>query len=71
MKNTIEIEWLEDSSECDTCGYNYASGAIVKINGEKIIELIPHAHCYGGSTWEQYDVYRFIFEHLGYEVKEE
>ncbi len=68
--NLIEIEWTSDHHDCDTCGINSAYGAVVRMNGEVIIELIPEASCYGGTSYCEEDVFKIIFKHLGYEVKE-
>jgi hypothetical protein len=69
MKRLI-IDWLYDTHECDTCGATYADGARVTLNDSVILELIPVAHCTGGKTWFNDDVYKLIFEALGYEIKE-
>lgn len=64
----IEIEWLHDSSNCDTCGMTYAEGARVTIDGKVALELTPVAHCFGGDNYDESDVYKRILEHLGHEV---
>ena len=66
LKNCIEIEWLEDEHECDTCVLAFAEGAMVKINGEVAFHLKPSAHCMGGDHWEREDVYKMILNRLGY-----
>jgi hypothetical protein len=68
--NLIEIEWIADYFDCETCGGAYADGAVVRMNGEVILELLPEASCYGGTSYEQEDVFKAIFKHLGYEVKD-
>lgn len=64
----IKIEWLDDSSNCETCGMSYAEGAIVSFDGEVVIELVPHAACYDGNSYSEDQVYRKIIEQLGHEV---
>jgi hypothetical protein len=66
----IKIEWLSDYIDCETCGGNDADGARVTIDGFVALELIPHAHCFGGDHWDERAVYRSILEHLGYTVTE-
>lgn len=65
----IEIEWLEDSHDCELCGQSYADGARVTLDGATILELNPHAHCYNGSSWDQAEVFEEILGALGYEVE--
>lgn len=64
----IEIEWLSDSNDCDTCGGGYAEGAVVKIDGVTALDLTPHSSCYGGTSFSQDEVYQRVFAHLGYEL---
>lgn len=65
----IKIEWLSDYSDCETCGGNYADGARVTIDGEVALDLEPAAHCYGGTHYDERDVFKRILEHLGHEVE--
>lgn len=67
----ITIQWMEDSTDCETCGSSYASGAVVLFDDEEVIDLSPAAHCYDGSSYEPCDVYRAILEKLGHVVEEE
>lgn len=70
----IEIEWLEDEHDCDDCGTSWARGArgaIAFVDGNKVFELIPNAHCYGGTNLEsETEVYKAILDSLGYNVVE-
>lgn len=66
----ITIEWLEDTYECEDCGMSWAEGAIVKLDGETILEMPPLAHCYGGADYSETDVYKAILVELGYGVTE-
>lgn len=67
----IQIEWLWDSNDCEQCGGNYADGARVTIDGKSALELIPHAHCFGGDHWSELDVFKLILAHLGHTVEEQ
>lgn len=71
MTDVLEIKWLSDDSDCDTCGSSYADGARVTLNGEPLLELTPVASCLGGAHWSEADVYRKIIEKLGYQVREQ
>ena len=71
LKPTIKIEWLSDDNDCEQCGYNYSYGARVWLEGAKFLELIPSASCFGGNHWDESDVYKEIFDKLGYRVEME
>jgi hypothetical protein len=62
----IEIEWLSDVYDCETCGSDWADGAIVKFDGEVVIDMTPVAHCYDGVSFSQDQVYAAILEKLGH-----
>lgn len=64
----IEIQWLEDSYECEDCGTSWATGAVVTFDGEVVIDKPPLAHCYGGSSIDPEQVYKEIFEKLGHTI---
>lgn len=66
----IEIQWLSDEHECEQCGYDYASGAIVDFEDGTSLSLIPIAHCYAGRNWGEADVYHEVLKHLGHEVSQ-
>lgn len=65
----IRIEYLEDSHDCETCGYSYAEGARVYFAGVLAFELTPVAHCFGGDNYSQDEVFRQILEKLGYSLE--
>lgn len=64
----VEIEWLGDSYDCETCGYSYAEGARITIDGQVSLELVPRAHCFGGDNYSERDVFERILGQLGHEV---
>ena len=66
--STIEIEWLYDSHDCETCGGSYAEGASVRIDSVEAISLKPVAHCFDGDHHNESDVYKAILKHLGHTV---
>ncbi|WEM34310.1 hypothetical protein [Xanthomonas phage X1] len=66
----IRIEWTSDSSDCETCGCNFADGANVYIDEVLALEFIPIAHCYDGDDFTRDYVYAQILKHLGHEVIE-
>ncbi len=65
----IKIEWLTDENNCETCGWNFAEGAIVTIDGDVAIELHPAAACWDGDSYSETEVYKRILAHLGHELE--
>lgn len=49
----IKIETMCDEHDCETCGWSYAEGGDVYIDGVKVINEEPVAYCYDS---ENYDV---------------
>ena len=73
MSRKIEITWLEDSNDCETCGISFETGAFVVIEDERGVSSLmyePVAHCYQGEGWSPDEVYQGILKHLGYVVEE-
>lgn len=66
----INIEWLSDSHDCETCGGSYAEGARVLIDGEQLGEVTPIARCCSIANFERDEVFKAILEHLGHQVIE-
>lgn len=66
----IEIEWMSDDTDCETCGSSWATGAVVKIDGEVVIDMTPAAACYDGVSYEESQVYAALLKHLGHEIQE-
>lgn len=67
----IEINWLSDSMDCETCGTSYADGAVVNFESDiPSIHMLPHAHCYDGDHYDAETIYKEILRRLGYTVKD-
>jgi hypothetical protein len=64
----IHIERLQDEYKCEACGVSYAEGARVSIDGEIVLELEPHAHCYNDQSYTHDQVYFHILKLLGHSV---
>lgn len=71
MHKKLEILWKSASSECETCGPSCADGALVKLGGEELLDLIPLADCFGGQDYDQKEVFIRVLNELGYEVSED
>jgi hypothetical protein len=64
----IEIEWLVDEHDCETCGSNWAQGAKVGFEDGTAIEMIPNAYCCGTEHYDNDEVYKAIIKKLGHEI---
>jgi hypothetical protein len=64
---TINLEWITDYTDCETCGGSYAEGAVVTID-EHVIDMAPFATCCSPVNYSNSQVYNAILEHLGHKV---
>lgn len=67
---SLDIEWMTDEHDCETCGSSWAEGAVVRLGDGVIVELRPHAACYDGASHDSAEVYRAILTSLGFSVSE-
>lgn len=68
-RNTLKIEWLSDSTDCETCGPSWAEGATVTLNGEELFTRQPLASCYYGYDYDERAIFDEILNKLGYDVE--
>jgi len=68
-RNKLEIEWLYDYHDCEVCGMSGALGAVARFNGAVILELIPQAHCYSSTTYDESEIYATVFSMLGIDLE--
>ncbi len=61
----IDIEWLTDEHECDTCGWSTAEGAKITIDGKPAICLEPSAYCFGSDQWDADQVLGIVLGEMG------
>ncbi|HET8689280.1 MAG TPA: hypothetical protein VFM18_21930 [Methanosarcina sp.] len=64
----INIEWMYDDHDCDTCGSSFAEGALVTFEDGRVLELFPYANCYNSISFDKDEVYSRIIEELGHEI---
>lgn len=64
----LEIKWLSDANDCESCGGGYAEGAEVFIDGECVLSYIPHATCFDSTSYDNHFIYQEIFDLLGYNL---
>lgn len=68
----IRIEWLTASTDCDHagCSGGYSEGARVYFDGKLALDLEPVASCYGGTFYDQEQVFSLILAELGHNLVE-
>lgn len=64
----IEIEFLEDETDCDLCGPTYCTGFLVYFDGELRLDLKPVASCTDARTYSVEETTELILQELGHEV---
>ena len=64
----IEIRTNRDTSECDTCGTDFAEGGSVFIDGKEIINKPAVAYCMGGRNYSPADLLVMALDKLGHTV---
>jgi len=60
----FEIEFLEDSHDCETCGWSAASGFIIRKDGEVIVNKIPAAYCFDSRDYSSDSPYLDLLYYL-------
>ena len=66
----LNIEWSSDDHDCETCGYSYSEGAVVKYNGKIILNKPACASCTDTVNVDYEDVLIALSEHLKISIKE-
>lgn len=66
----VSVEWLSESVDCDTCGYNWAEGARVYFDDKLVLDLEPVAACFNGASYSTEQVFGMILKELGHNLKE-
>lgn len=64
----LEVTLLEDHHDCETCGSSFAQGALVRLNGEVVVDRTPCAHCFGSNSFPLDRVLYETLERLGFTV---
>jgi len=62
----IDIKQLMDYRDCETCGPSSAEGYSVSIDGEEVIDMIPIAHCYDGTSYTLEELIIELLHKLGH-----
>jgi hypothetical protein len=70
MAQKIRIELTDDDYECDLCGFAYATGAKIYLDGVLSLNLVPRAHCFRGTTYDHNEIMRRAFALVGIELEQ-
>jgi hypothetical protein len=46
MAQKIRIVYTDDDHDCEVCGFAYATGAKIYLDGVLSLDLVPKAHCF-------------------------
>ena len=68
-RHKVEIEWVYDEYDCDTCSPSFANGAIVRVDNKVVLEMMPRAHCYSSESYEPEEVYNALLNRFGFDVE--
>jgi hypothetical protein len=58
MAQKIRIVYTDDDHECEVCGFAYATGAKIYLDGVLSLDLVPKAHCFRGTTYDHNEILR-------------
>ena len=64
----IEILTLSDLHDCELCGYSWADGGIIKIDGKEVFGFEPVAHCFDSKSLDADDLLAVALHKAGIEV---
>jgi hypothetical protein len=70
MAQKIRIEITDDDHDCEVCGFAYATGAKIYVDGILSLDLVPKAHCFRGANYDQNEIMRRALELVGIELEQ-
>lgn len=62
----VRIERITDSHDCETCGWSYAEGAHIYLDGILVRSCEPSAHCTSPTHWDEEALMGEILSVLGH-----
>ena len=67
IHSNLNIQYTEDTHECDSCGISYATGVTVTDGyGNSILVLTPVARCWNSESWTDEEIMMKLLTALGY-----
>jgi len=69
LNKKINIEWTQDTSDCETCGMSWADGGKIYIDGKMVDEVEPVAYCFGGTSAGEDELLVLALAHIGISVE--
>ena len=70
MAQKIRIEITDDDHECEVCGFAYATGAKIYVDGVLSLNLVPRAHCFNQINYDHNEIMRRAFALVGIELEQ-
>jgi len=64
----IDIETMDDSHECETCGISVAYGGVVYIDGKEVLRREPSAYCYDDPSFDEDALLVMALKKIGIDV---
>lgn len=61
----ILVERTSDTYECEDCGFSFADGAKIFVDGQLQVDLVPSAYCYDDTSYGDEDIYHEILKLVG------
>ena len=70
MAQKLRIELTDDDYDCEVCGFAYATGAKIYIDGVLSLNLVPKAHCFNQINYDHNEIMRRALELVGIELEQ-
>lgn len=64
----VQVNMWDDEHDCETCGFSFATGGEVYIDGELVISRPPRAYCFDCDNTEAEDLIILALKEVGIEV---
>lgn len=70
VSRKLKIQWSHDSNECETCGYNSSTGAVVTLDDEVIFNEPANAGCTSCVYVDEGHILEALCKHLNIKIEE-
>jgi hypothetical protein len=70
MAQKLRIEITDDDYDCEVCGFAYATGAKIYVDGVLSLNLVPKAHCFNQINYDHNEIMRRALDLVGIELEQ-
>ena len=70
MAQKIRIVYTDDDYDCEVCGFAYATGAKIYVDGVLSLNLVPRAHCFNQINYDHNEIMRRALDLVGIELEQ-